>query len=358
VRLVSELRPARHRGEILPSCRSILEAQMAVARDTLTRGREAEAGEFLEKIDCGDRIAMDVKDKGDFGALSYTGDIPFWRLDLNAISTPDATDAAAEPAVIAELDGMRFKLSKRAAPMPYTWRSTAHEELHFVQRGGGRFLTELGEIEVRPGRFVHIARGVRYRIVPEGGALFDFILESEIALRPSEHWQTVDLKVTRPRFPLAPQPAAPGGVWEERIAGLDWSAGVKRSYDPLRVKEVVGAHELVYAVDMADIPNDVPRTHRPLRLFTNDMLDLDISKQGEGEGPPFYHRNNVRNEIHFVHSGNADQATELGYIEGPPGTLYCMPYGIEHSFGRREVTPQTLLFETRGAIRLKGGLVR
>jgi mannose-6-phosphate isomerase-like protein (cupin superfamily) len=257
---------------------------------------------------------------------------------------------------VATLDRMRFKLSQRRAPMPYTWRSTARDELHFVHRGRARFLTELGEIEAKPGRFVYVARGVRYRVVPEGGALFDFILESEVELRPSEHWRTVDLKVTRPRFPLADEPGGPNGAWEERLFGYDWSARVKRGYDPLRIKEVVGPHELVYAVDIGDIPNDIPGTHRPLRLYTNEVLDLDISKQGEGEGPPFYHRNNVRNEIHFVHSGDADQVTELGYIEAPAGTLYCMPYGIEHSFGRRAVAPNTLLFETVGSIRLKDGI--
>jgi len=331
---------------------------MAVARETLTRGREAEATEFLEKIDCGDRIAMNVRERENFGAVSYTGDIPYWHIDLNGIATPDQNDEAAEPLILAELSPMRFKLSKRARPMPYTWRSTVRDELHFIHRGTARFLTELGEIDAIPGRFIYVARGVRYRVVPTDAALFDFILESEAALRPSEHWQTVALPVTRPRFPLANVTSPDSGVWEERIIGLDWTANVKRNYDPLRVKEVVGAHDLAYAVDMRDIPNDVPGTHRPMRLFTNSELDLDISKQGEGEGPPFYHRNNVRNEIHFVHFGNADQATELGYIEGPPGTLYCMPYGIEHSFGRREVTPNTLLFETKGTIRLLEGLSR
>lgn len=331
---------------------------MAVSRTLLTRGREAKAGELLEKIDGGDRIAMDVKDQRHFGAESYTGNIPYWQADLHAVVPPDRSDAAAQPMVLAELEQMRFKLSKRAAPMPYTWRSTAHEELHFIHRGRARFLTELGELAAIPGRFIHIGRGIRYRIIPEGDGLFDFILESHAPLRPSEHWQTVDLKVSRPRFPLTALPEPSDGSWEELIYGLDWSARVKRNYDPLCVKEVVGAHDLVYAVDMDDIPNDVPGTHRPLRLFTNDVLDLDISKQGEGEGPPFYHRNNVRNEIHFVHSGDADQRTELGYIDAPAGTLYCMPYGIEHTFGEREVTPATLLFETKGAVRVREGIVR
>ncbi len=330
---------------------------MAVSRTILTRGHEIKAGEMLEKIDCGDRIAMDVKDKRFFGAESFSGNIPFWQAALDKVATPDALDPAAEPLIVADLDRMRFKLSKRAAPMPYTWRSTAHEELHFIHRGKGRFLTELGVIDAMPGRFIHLARGIRYRVVPEGGELFDFILESEVELRPSEHWKTVDLKTTMPQFPLPPETTTPGS-WEERICGHDWSARVERSYDPLRIKEVVGPHELAYAIDMADIPNDIPGTHRPLRLFTNDVLDLDISRQGAGEGPPFYHRNNVRNEIHFVHAGDADQMTELGYIDAPAGTLYCMPYGIEHTFGTRETTPATLLFETKGGVKLRDGIIR
>jgi homogentisate 1,2-dioxygenase len=337
--------------------RSIMEGSMAVPRTILTRGRDTRPGETLEKIDCGDRIAMDVRDAGFFGAESYHGDIPFWSIDLRRIDTPDATDPAAEPMVLAELDHMRFKLSRRSAPMPYTWRSTAQEELHFIHAGRGRFLTELGEIIAVPGRFIHIDRGVRYRIVPED-AFFDFILESRIPLRPSEHWRTVDLKVSRPQLTTFGADAQSGRSWEERINGLDWSASVKRTYDPLRVKEVVGAHDLVYAVDISDIPNDVPGTHRPLRLFTNEILDLDISKQGDGEGPPFHHRNNVRNEIHFVHSGDADQETELGYIDAPGGTFFCMPYGIEHTFGKREVAPETLIFETKGSVRLATGLGR
>lgn len=330
---------------------------MAVSRTVLTRGREVEAGEMLEKIDCGDRIAMDVKDKRFFGAESFSGDIPYWSVSLDKVVTPDSSDPSAEPMVLADLDRMHFKLSKRVAPMPYTWRSTVHEELHFVHRGKGQFLTELGVIDAVPGRFIHLARGIRYRVVPEGGELFVFILESETELRRSEHWEAVGLLTTKPRFPL-PAENSDTGSWEERIKGYDWMARVQRNYDPLRIKEIVGSHELAYAVDIGEMPNDIPGTHRPLRLFTNELLDLDISKQGEGEGPPFFHRNNVRNEIHFVHSGDADQMTELGYIDAPAGTLLCMPYGIEHTFGKRETAPATLLFETKGKVCLRDGVIR
>lgn len=59
-----------------------------------------------------------------------------------------------------------------------------------------------------------------------------------------------------------------------------------------------------------------------------------------------------------MHSGDADQVTELGYIAAPAGTLYCMPYGIEHSFGKRATVPASLLFETKGTVRLRDGLAR
>lgn len=331
---------------------------MAVLRSTLTRGREAQAGEFLEKIDSGDRIALDIKETPLFGAISYTGNVPFWQLDLSALATPDMHDPAAEPLLVATLDRTRFKLSRRREPMPYTWRSTAHEELHFVHQGNARFITELGEIAAIPGRFIHLGQGVRYRVVPESDTFFDLIIESQAPLRGGEHWPLVGLTPLLPRFPLSAADTSSRETWEERIYGLDWRANVTRAYDPLIVKEVVGDHQLAYAVDMADIPADVPHTHRPLRLFTSDVLELDISKQGDGEGPPFYHRNNVRNEIHFVHSGDANQLTELGPIVAPAGTIYCMPFGIEHTFGKRDITPQTLLFESKGPIELAPGLPR
>jgi mannose-6-phosphate isomerase-like protein (cupin superfamily) len=323
---------------------------MTVSRDVLTRGRAARPGEFLEKIDSGDLIAMDIREEKRFGALSFSGDIPFWRVDLSQVATPDATDAAGEPLHLAELDTQRFKLSRRAAPMSYVSRSTVADQLHFIHSGKARFQTELGDVMALPGRFIYVGRGVRYRVTEVQEPLFDLILESEPGLRPSAHWKTVDLKINRPTFPAAGSMRE--GPWEERINGLGWSTRVMRDYDPLIAKEVVGSHELVLAVDMHDIPADVPGTHRPFRLFANDMLELDISKQGEGEGPPFHHRNNVRNEIHFVHSGNANQQTELGYIEGSPGTMYCMPFGIEHTFAKRAVRPQTLLFESKGQVRL------
>ena len=325
---------------------------MAVSRDVLTRGRAARPGEFLEKIDSGDLIAMDIRDERRFGARSFSGDIPFWRVDLHRAATPDAADPAAEPLEVAELETLRFKLSRRAAPMRYVSRSTVTDQVHFVHRGRATFQTELGDVAALPGRFIFIGRGVRFRIAAVEEPLFDLILESEPGIRPSEHWKTVNLKVTRPSFAAAAESGAASGVWEERINGLGWSARVMRDYDPIVAKEIVGPHELVLAVDMADIPADVPGTHRPFRLFTNELMDLDISKQGNGEGPPFHHRNNVRNEIHFVHSGDADQITELGYIDAPAGTMFCMPFGIEHSFGKREVRPETLLFETKGPVRL------
>jgi hypothetical protein len=35
-----------------------------------------------------------------------------------------------------------------------------------------------------------------------------------------------------------------------------------------------------------------------------------------------------------------------------------MPYGIEHTFGTRRTAPATLLFETKGRIRLRDGVAR
>lgn len=323
---------------------------MAVSRKALARGREALHGEILQKIDSGDRVGMVIKKEGWTGARSFSGSVPFWRVDARRLTVPDAVDPAAEPRAVVELERMRLKISRRRAPMPYSYRSTVRDEVHFVHAGRARFLTELGEIEGRPGRFVFIGRGVSYRVVPEGDDFFDLILETEEPLKASEHWASCQLTVLKPRFPF--DAGATRGQWIERLQGPDWTATVERDYDPVACMEVVGEHNLVFAIDMKDIPAVVPGTHRPFRLFTHALIDWDISKQGAGEGPPFHHRNNVRNEIHFVHEGDADQVTELGYIDAPPGTLFCMPFGIEHTFGERETAPATLLMETCGRVRL------
>jgi mannose-6-phosphate isomerase-like protein (cupin superfamily) len=323
---------------------------MAVSRKALARGREALPGEILQKIDSGDRVGMVIKKEAWSGVRSFSGSVPFWHLDTLRFSTADAVDPAAEPRPVVELERMRLKISRRRAPMPYTYRSTTRDEVHFVHTGRARFLTELGEIEGVPGRFVFIGRGVSYRVVPHGEDFFDLILESEEPIEASEHWATCQLSVVQPRFPF--DAGATNGPWVERILGEDWSATVERDYDPVASMEVVGDHDLVFAIDIKDIPAEVPGTHRPFRLFTHPLLDWDISKQGAGEGPPFHHRNNVRNEIHFVHHGDADQVTELGYIDAPAGTLFCMPFGVEHTFGQRDTPPATLLMETRGKVRL------
>lgn len=325
---------------------------MSVSRHVLTRGRQVAPGEVLEKIDSGDRIAMQVREENMLGVRSFTGNIPFWQVNLLNVEAPDMADPEAEPLVVAEMGDMRLKVSRRKEEMPYTWRSTVHDELHFVHSGTATFRTELGEIQGLPGRFIFIGRGIRYRIRPESGSFFDLILESGPPLGISEHWASEQLKSTQPVLSPASASKREGDVWEERIKGHGWAGVLVRDRDPLDAKEVVGPQDLVFAVDMKDIPVEVHGTHRPFRLFSSDLLELDISKQGEGEGPPFQHRNNIRNEVHFVHSGDADQLTELGYIDAPAGTLLCMPFGIQHTFGRRETAPCTLLFETKGGVEL------
>jgi homogentisate 1,2-dioxygenase len=55
---------------------------------------------------------------------------------------------------------MRFLMSRRTAPTPFTLRRIDADEIHFIHRGRGRLLTETGAIEAPAGRVILIARGI------------------------------------------------------------------------------------------------------------------------------------------------------------------------------------------------------
>ena len=92
----------------------------------------------------------------------------------------------------------------------------------------------------------------------------------------------------------------------------------------------------------------------PFALFESPVMGWDISKRTVAL--PFYHRNNRRNELEFVHLGVGDQDTDLGYLSAPAGTLYNLPRGVEHSPCNR-IDPQVcLIWETDSEVRINPDL--
>ena len=89
------------------------------------------ARNILQKIDgIGEHLKV-IRDVPSAAANSYSGNVPFWRSDLYSVTTPDETDPAAEPLVLAEMDCWRLTMSKPKVPMPYTRRNVAADEMFF-----------------------------------------------------------------------------------------------------------------------------------------------------------------------------------------------------------------------------------
>lgn len=314
--------------------------------------RETMATEqILESIDSGDRTVMVIKDTPTASPISFTGNVPFWQIDLHDVPSPDQDNSAAEPLVLAEMEKMRIRLSRLRAAMPYARRHIDADEIHFIHSGRAKIYTEVGEIDAPTGRFIFIGRGIGYRIVPETDDFMDYYLESEENVEQTESWELTELKPIYPTVPMKLPESDGQTEWQERLVTRSWSADVKRSYDPVRSKQVVGAKKPVFAVDAADIPASSPKAPIPgvpFELFSSPVLAWDISKRVDPL--PFYHRNNRRNEVEFVHTGNGDQDTDLGYLPAPPGTFYNLPRGIEHSPMNRKGPLVCLIFETTGDV--------
>jgi hypothetical protein len=318
---------------------------------TATWQRETISKDIMEQVGPrGQRLQL-IKPVSSAAVRSWTGDVPFWRTDLQAVAAPDATDSATEPIVLVECEGWRLKLTKRRAPSPYAWRHIDVDEAFFVHRGAALIQTELGQLDAPEGRFVVIGRGIAYRVVPTSPDFLALIIETDKPLGLHESVHAGEVPLVAPTFPcVLPEPNGQD-TWEERLITRHWSARVHRPYDPLRVKKIVGKARLVYAVDVEAIPAHSPTAPfpgAPFELFESPTMELQISKRADPL--PFYDRNVNRSEVEFCHLGNADQDTELGYVEAGPGTFYNLPTGIEHAPANRRAPLVNLIWESDGRV--------
>lgn len=321
------------------------------------RARETMSKQILQRIDSGDRSLMVIKDTPSAAPLSFSGNVPFWATDLYKIATPDESDPAGDQLHLATLEQMTVWLSKRRAPMAYTMRRVDADEIIFVHRGAATILTEVGEIDAPTGRFVFISRGVSYRVEPKGDNYMAISLVSEAPVDASKQCDVANLPFVFPK--IAARAKVAGGQWEERIVTRSWTANAIRNFDPLDTKKVVGdPKKLVFGIDVDAVPASSPTAPMPgipFGLFESPVLQWDISKRTDPL--PFYHRNNRRNEVEFVHLGGGDQDTDLGYLSAPPGTFYNLPKGIEHSPMNRKAPLVCLIWETDGDVEVNPAIL-
>lgn len=316
--------------------------------------RETLSDRIFEHIDSGIRKVKVIKETPSAAPISFTsyaGEIPFGSLDLLSLSAPDETNPAAEPLLVANFTEMCVKMTKRREAMPHARRHVDADEIFFIHRGTAKFYTEVGEVDGPAGRFVFITRGVAYRIVPETDDFMAVILESDEPVTITDSCAEAKLQFIEPDFPAVP-PAAEGQTeWEERIITSSWAVSAVRSYDPIVTKQVIGTDKNVFAIDIDAVPAHSPLAPVPgvpFELFDSQYLHWDVSKRSDPL--PWYHRNNRRNEVYFVHQGGGDMDSDLGYLTNPVGTFFVLPKGIEHSPMNRKDPLAILIWETYGDV--------
>jgi homogentisate 1,2-dioxygenase len=170
--------------------------------------------------------------------LMYSG------LDGATLAPSDATDPRGTPLRLLEGDGVAVSLSRRTQAMPFAEKNVDFHQIRFYDRGRWLVETELGALEVDPGDFVVLPRGLIYRETPlqaEGNAVWVFETTATVQLAESL-WDSVgyagmfidysEMEVPEPKADDS------GAETEVRVLFEGEQGSVVYDFDPCR--DVVG----------------------------------------------------------------------------------------------------------------------
>lgn len=120
-------------------------------------------------------------------------DIMYMGIDTGALTPSDETDAAGAPLTLLYGDDAVVSLSHRSQPMPFAEMDIDFHQIRFYQQGDFLLDTELGQLEVQPGDFVVVPKGLMYRETPrqsEGNVVVIFETREPI-IGAEELWDSV-----------------------------------------------------------------------------------------------------------------------------------------------------------------------
>lgn len=270
-----------------------------------------------------------------------------WELSDAVFSDPRAL-----PVAILTGSGISVEVSRRTVTQPFGYANVWADELHYVIDGRAELDTQVGTLEVRPGDFVLIPRGVAFRWGAIAGELRELIVvsDSELHLDPADAPGTLnpDLHVDRP-VPHG-RPGLPvDGEYEVIVRHGEEFTSYFYDFDPIPCLDVVGAplvlrvnleHVHGLSVDEGGLP--------PARLFGGTSgRDLVFGLNSRrSDRPPVHH--------------NADFDEVICYAAGPsawgsistPGTVSWTPKGVVHQGPEEDVSPGYMawLLETRARL--------
>lgn len=275
------------------------------------------------------------------------------RLAVGDVDLADRHDAAALPTPFAAgRSGVVLSVSGRSAPMPYAFRNTECDELHFVQEGELEYVTDWGTLRAGPGDFVGIGRTVTYRVNPITTPTLRVIVETPevIDLAPPAPFGMVNFgrDVKRPTL----EPTTDDGETELWLKSFDGITRFVAARNPLACNVIVDGVPPVWKLNLKSIaPLAYPNSGGPPAQFaqtpSTDLMLYTLSARPPLGRPPQHH--------------NADYDELIFYFEGPgaygavkePGTLVWTPKGVTH-WGPPEYVAEgywAWLAEVRGTIR-------
>ncbi len=277
-------------------------------------------------------------------------------IDTTVLEPTDHSDPEGSPITFLANNDVRLMISRRSAPMPFTYRNADGDELYFVHEGSGRFETDYGVLSYERGDYVVIPRGTNYRVVPDVAENYFFIVEAtgeinapskEIKGLIGQHALYDPAVIVTPE--LAPINHEPGD-YRVRVKRLGQYTHIHYPFDPI---DVVGwkGDLTVWKLNVRDIrPVMSHRAHLPPSAHTTFLMDnavmctflpRPLEEDDDALKVPFYHRNTDYDEVLFYHAGNFFSRDNI-----KPGMVTLHPIGIHHGPHPKAMQNQAKLTRT------------
>ena len=301
------------------------------------------------------QMAVAIRPHTVFEYTSVTGPHAPSRVALDRVECADATDPRALPTVFGTTrNGVTLSVSRRSSPMPYAFRNTENDELHFVQEGSFEYVTDFGTLHAGPGDFVAIGRTITYQVLPapDNAESLRFVVETpeQLNLNPPAPFGMVNFGRDLKRPVVTP--GGDDGETEIWVKSFDGVTVFVAPHNPLLCNAVVDGQPPVWQLNLSAIaPLTYTRGGPPGQFAqtpTTDLMVYTLSARPPAARPPQHH--------------NADYDELIFYVRGPgaygavkdPATLAWVPKGVAH-WGPLEDVPEgylAWLLESRGTLRL------